>query len=226
MHRTIPVHLALTLSFALTTFALGGCDRGQQPSPTDPEPAPSDSTSSVQDDANGGRSSTGTEQERQRPPARHAKTKPAPASDPFADGFVAAHNQHRASVSPAASPALPSVTWSNELAAQARAWAERCNFNHGKTDLGENLSARTDMADPDVIVAAWAAEGEAYDYKRNRCASGEVCGHYTQVVWRDSTQIGCAVAQCGGDGPFGDQEWFLWVCNYSPAGNWTGKRPY
>jgi pathogenesis-related protein 1 len=227
MHRTLPVHLALTFAFVLTTFALGGCDRGGQPSPTDPEPAPSDSTSSVQDDADAGRNVTGTQQDRQRPPARHAKPQPAPASsDPFSDGFVAAHNQHRASVSPAASPALQSVTWSNELAAQARAWAERCKFDHSKTDLGENLSARTDMADPDVIVAAWAAEGAAYDYKRNRCASGEVCGHYTQVVWRDSTQIGCGMAKCGSGGPFGNTEWFMWVCNYSPAGNWTGQRPY
>jgi pathogenesis-related protein 1 len=220
MPRSLPVHLALTLTLAL----LGGCDRGRQPSPTAPEPAQADSTSSEPDDD--GRSSTGTQQDRRQPPARRADTKPAAATDPFADAFVAAHNQHRANVSPAASPALPPVTWSNELAAQARTWAERCEFNHSKTDLGENLSARTDMADPEAIVAAWAAEGEAFDYKRNRCASGEVCGHYTQVVWRDSTQIGCGMAKCGAGGPFGDTEWFMWVCNYSPAGNWSGQRPY
>jgi pathogenesis-related protein 1 len=219
MPRTLSVHLALPLTIAL----LGGCDRERQPSSVEPEPASSDSGSSAQDR---GRSSTGNQQDRAHPPARHTNTEPAASSDPFAEGFVAAHNLHRADVSPAASPALPPVTWSNELAAQARAWAERCKFDHSDTDLGENLSARTDLADPEVIVAAWAAEGEAFDYKRNRCASGEVCGHYTQVVWRDSTQIGCGVAQCGAGGPFGDQEWFLWVCNYSPAGNWTGKRPY
>lgn len=217
----LAVHLALTLSFAL----LGGCNREHQPSPLAPEPAPSDSTSSVQDDADG-RSSTGTQQDRRRPPARRADPKPAASADPFADGFVAAHNLHRARVSPAAKPPLPSVTWSNELAAQARAWAERCQFDHSNTDLGENLSARTDSADPEVIVAAWAVEGDAFDYKRNRCASGEVCGHYTQVVWRDSTQIGCGMARCDAGGPFGDHEWFMWVCNYSPAGNWSGQRPY
>jgi pathogenesis-related protein 1 len=223
MLRTLTVHLALTSILVL----LGSCDRGQQPGPSEPEPAPSDSGSSVQDDADGGRNATGTQQQdRRRPPARRTDTQPAASSDPFADAFVAAHNQHRAHVSPAANPPLPNVTWSNELAAQARAWAERCEFNHSKTDLGENLSARTDMADPEVIVAAWAAEGENFDYKRNRCASGEVCGHYTQVVWRDSTQIGCGMAQCGAGGPFGDTQWFLWVCNYSPAGNWSGQRPY
>jgi uncharacterized protein YkwD len=225
MSRTPFVPLALTLT---TTLALlGGCDRGGQPSPIEPEPAPSDSGSIAQDDADGGRNSTGTQQQdRRRPPARRTSTQPTSSADPFADAFVAAHNLHRARVSPAANPPLPSVTWSNELAAQARAWAERCEFEHGDTDLGENLSARTDMADPEVIVAAWAAEGEAFDYKRNRCASGEVCGHYTQVVWRDSTQIGCGMAQCGAGGPFGDHAWVMWVCNYSPAGNWSGQRPY
>jgi pathogenesis-related protein 1 len=207
--RSRTAHFASILALAL----LGGCDRDRQVGPIEPEPAPVNSSAPAHADA-------------QRPPARHASTKPSPAADPFAEGFVAAHNLHRARVSPAAKPALPSVTWSNELAAQARAWAERCQFDHSKTDLGENLSARTDMADPEVIVAAWAAEGESFDYARNRCASGEVCGHYTQVVWRDSTQIGCGVAQCGGGGPFGDHEWVMWVCNYSPAGNWSGQRPY
>lgn len=222
MPRTLFVPLALTLSFAL----LGGCNREQQGGPTPPEPAPSDSTSDSTSSAQDGRSSTGTQQDRRRPPARRADSKPTPSADPFAEGFVAAHNQHRASVSPAAKPALPPVTWSNELAANARAWAERCQFDHSQTDLGENLSARTDLADPEVIVAAWAAEREAFDYGRNRCANGEVCGHYTQVVWRDSTQIGCGMAKCGAGGPFGDGEWFMWVCNYSPAGNWSGQRPY
>jgi pathogenesis-related protein 1 len=228
--RSLTAHLALTFSITL----LGSCDRERQPSPIEPEPAvtgPGPSGETTKSDGEG-RSSTGTQQDRRRPPARRPDSKPAPdskpvpAAEPFADAFVAAHNQHRAQVSPAAKPALPPVTWSNELAAQARAWAERCKFDHSKTDLGENLSARTDMADPEVIVAAWAAEGEAFDYAHNRCASGEVCGHYTQVVWRDSTQIGCGMAQCGAGGPFGDQAWIMWVCNYSPAGNWSGQKPY
>jgi len=84
------------------------------------------------------------------------------------------------------------------------------------------------MAAPETIVAAWADEAKDYDYARNRCASGAVCGHYTQVVWRSSTTIGCGVAQCGPGpgGPFGEREWVMWVCNYSPAGNYKGEKPY
>jgi pathogenesis-related protein 1 len=143
-----------------------------------------------------------------------------------ASAFVEAHDHHRAQVSPPASPTLPPVRWSEELAARAQAWADRCEFEHSQTDAGENLAARTQMITPEEIVAGWAAEGEHYDYARNRCAKGEVCGHYTQVVWRDSTQIGCGVAQCPSGGPFGEHEWVFWVCNYSPAGNWQGQKPY
>ncbi|HLT39261.1 MAG TPA: CAP domain-containing protein [Enhygromyxa sp.] len=160
------------------------------------------------------------------PPSTPTSTPPPTSRDPFADAFVDAHNRHRASVSPPADPPLPPVAWSDELAATAQAWARRCEFRHSQTDYGENLGARTDQADPAAMVAEWASEAAHYDHRRDRCASGQVCGHYTQMVWRDSTTIGCGVAQCSGGGPFGGGEWFLWVCNYAPPGNWKGQRPY
>jgi uncharacterized protein YkwD len=153
-------------------------------------------------------------------------SKRAPKRDPLADAFVEAHNRHRAEVSPAADPPLPPVQWSDELAATARAWAKRCEFEHHQGDFGENLGARTDQADPGTMVASWYAEGQNFDYRKNRCKPGEVCGHYTQLVWRNSTSIGCAVERCSNGGPFGGGEWFLYVCDYAPAGNWKGERPY
>ncbi|MEM6522020.1 MAG: CAP domain-containing protein, partial [Cyanobacteria bacterium P01_C01_bin.70] len=45
------------------------------------------------------------------------------------------------------------------------------------------------------VVAAWVAEKADYDYASNSCASGKVCGHYTQIVWRETTAVGCGVAR-------------------------------
>uniref|UniRef100_A0A0D3FY33 SCP domain-containing protein n=1 Tax=Oryza barthii TaxID=65489 RepID=A0A0D3FY33_9ORYZ len=56
----------------------------------------------------------------------------------------------------------------------------------------------------------------------NSCSApeGSSCLHYTQVVWRDSTAIGCARVVCDGDlGVF-------ITCNYSPPGNFVGQSPY
>ena len=36
-------------------------------------------------------------------------------------------------------------------------------------------------------------------------------GHFTQIVWRGTREVGCAVANCSGKA--------LWVCRYLPQGN-------
>jgi pathogenesis-related protein 1 len=66
------------------------------------------------------------------------------------------------------------------------------------------------------VVGAWAGESRNYDYASNKCRG--VCGHYTQIVWAGTREVGCAVATGGGRQ--------VWVCNYDPPGNWIGKRPY
>jgi len=46
---------------------------------------------------------------------------------------------------------------------------------------------------PRAVLNAWAAESRDYDYISNRCSG--VCGHYTQIVWRDTKEVGCAMAR-------------------------------
>lgn len=142
--------------------------------------------------------------------------------------FLDAHNAVRAGVEPAAEPSLPALSWDAELAEIARGWAEGCVFEHSSgsapgAELGENLAFFSGRAStPEQVVTAWAGEAELFDYEGNSCADGEQCGHYTQVVWRDTERVGCGRADCdmlGGDGIF-------WVCNYDPPGNWVGERPY
>lgn len=143
-------------------------------------------------------------------------------------GILTAHNCARKTVEPVANPPIPSLTWSSSLAATAQSWANQCNYQHSQTPgLGENLAATGGFAyAPEALVKAWTSEIANYNYTNNSCP-GVVCGHYTQVVWRNSTQVGCGYKACTTGSPFGGfPNWNYYVCNYNPPGNWIGQWPY
>jgi len=154
------------------------------------------------------------------------------AGSAFAKEMVAAHNQMRAQAKPMPKPALPPMTWSPEAAKVAQAWANTCQFEHNakRGKYGENLAAAAPPGSKKdaQVVYDWASESADYSYASNKCARGKVCGHYTQVVWRDTTRVGCATVICTKNSPFGAQvpKWQLWVCNYTPPGNYVGQKPY
>ncbi len=130
--------------------------------------------------------------------------------------MLVAHNAIRAEVK------VPPLVWSDQLANVAQKWADRLRDQHQfahnpDSTYGENLFDITGAAaTSSVVVKRWASESLNYDYPSNTCKG--ICGHYTQLVWRDSKRLGCAVARGGG------RE--VWVCNYDPPGNWLGQRPY
>jgi pathogenesis-related protein 1 len=141
--------------------------------------------------------------------------------------MVAAHNDVRASVG--GGP----MTWNSALAATAQAWAAACvdneepigliDHNPNRSDghpyyVGENISGSGGAITGPGAVALWASEAADYDYQSNSC--GAVCGHYSQVVWEASVEVGCGVAVCPLE--FGTSV----VCNYGPGGNVDGQRPY
>ena len=147
-------------------------------------------------------------------------------------GMTAAHNRVRAALG------LPGLAWSDDLAALARDWADYlarekgCDFAHhgGDWPYGENLfwasairygDGRREVqpVTAEHVVRSWAAEVEDYDYQANRCRIGRSCGHYTQVVWRDSRRLGCGRSVCADSGQ-------IWVCTYDPPGNFIGRKPY
>ena len=140
----------------------------------------------------------------------------AAAPSSLSRDMLARHNAVRARVG------MPPLAWSDRLAAYAQDWADtllaRNQFVHRPNPAyGENLFEITGAAaSPQQVVDAWAEESRNYDYTSNRCAGK--CGHYTQIVWRDTKRVGCAVARGRGRD--------VWVCNYDPPGNWVGKRPY
>ena len=142
--------------------------------------------------------------------------------------WVTAHNTVRMNAMPAPSPALAPVSWNDAAAMLASDWARRCDFNHRNPNtLGENLFAATSARTPTSVVNSWASESAHYTLSSNSCAPARDCGHYTQIVWRSSVGIGCASQACTTGSPFsGFPNWVLTVCNYAPAGNIVGQRPY
>lgn len=146
-------------------------------------------------------------------------------------GITGTHNRVRARVG------VPPLTWNPALADVAQRWANACvdrepprgmiDHSTGESPafpgpLGENLHATTGpTVDPAGAVEGWAAEVKDYDYASDTCRRGAMCGHYTQVVWRTTREVGCAVSTC----PRLRYRTSL-VCNYFPAGNWEGQRPY
>ena len=135
----------------------------------------------------------------------------------WAGEMVDAHNHVRQRVH------VEKLKWSEGLAKVAQQWADhladRDLFEHSRDSrYGENLFAITGArASARRVVKAWASESRDYDDKSDRCRKG-MCGHYTQIVWGDTKEVGCAVAR--------NKKREVWVCEYSPPGNIIGRRPY
>ncbi|MEP2025583.1 CAP domain-containing protein, partial [Reichenbachiella sp.] len=97
--------------------------------------------------------------------------------------------------------------------------ASNCEFKHSGGEYGENIWAGTEGAfEPTDVVNSWGSEITDYNYESNTCATDKDCGHYTQIVWKNTTQVGCGVATCDGLD--------IWVCQYDPPGNFIGEQPY
>ncbi|RMG67922.1 MAG: hypothetical protein D6722_12455, partial [Bacteroidetes bacterium] len=116
------------------------------------------------------------------------------------------------------------LSWSSGLAAYAQEWADQlaqkgCDFAHRPdSPYGENLwwgsgGATWPAAE---IVDDWASERKAYRGQRISARNYMRFGHYTQMIWARTTEVGCAISHCE-DGAL------IVVCNYDPAGNTLGE---
>jgi pathogenesis-related protein 1 len=119
---------------------------------------------------------------------------------------------------------VPPLMWSPQLATYAQEWAnvlvgERLLRHRQQDQYGENLaSASGKQLSPTTVVRLWGEEDKYYNYSTNTCQRGQMCGHYTQLVWRNTREVGCAMAR--------NSQREVWVCNYDPPGNYVGQRPY
>jgi len=117
------------------------------------------------------------------------------------------------------------LKWSNDLESISQKWANQlastCKVYHhqGELPFGENLFISTVPTTIGHAISAWGNEKKFYNYKQNRCLPGKQCGHYTQIVWKGTTDVGCAKQACSNGSE-------IMVCSYFPAGNVVGARPY
>jgi hypothetical protein len=59
---------------------------------------------------------------------------------------------------------------------------------------------------------------EGLPRRRLTASNWHPASHYTQMIWRDTTALGCGEAIC--------DKTLIVACNYDPPGNYIGRRPY
>jgi uncharacterized protein YkwD len=118
---------------------------------------------------------------------------------------------------------VPALKWSADLAAKAQAWANKCTNAH-EGGGGENLAFffPAGQSNATAFQNSWYCEVQWYDFNNPKLVGGfkkgcdaPVNGHFTQVVWKGTTQLGCGKQTCTMNGQTGT----YWVCKYAPGGN-------
>ncbi|PKI60980.1 hypothetical protein CRG98_018610 [Punica granatum] len=116
------------------------------------------------------------------------------------------------------------LTGASQGAQYARGFAAKraldCKMLHSYGPYGENIFwGEKDVWTPTQVVESWVSEDKYYDKTNNVCAPGQMCGHYTQVAWLDTTKVGCAIVTCLNGGSYA-------ICNYDPPGNYVNESPF
>ncbi|OAA52866.1 CAP domain protein [Cordyceps fumosorosea ARSEF 2679] len=143
-----------------------------------------------------------------KPAPEAPKEKPAPGGD-FKKQILDAQNWYRAQHS------APPLEWDDKLAQNAQAWASKCSENprhQPSQPHGENIAWGTGERQAGFWANLWGNERVKYSFDAPSF-TGET-GHFTQLVWKSTTKVGCAEAKCN----YGTNV----VCEYDPAGNVMG----
>jgi uncharacterized protein YkwD len=136
----------------------------------------------------------------------------------WANSILAVHNSERAAVG------VPPLVWSDSLAASAQTWAEHLLTIHEwvHSGPGENIASFSWYWGPTSPNGGgtpyWVAEKRNWHGGVLTNENWYATGHYTQMVWRNTQEVGCGVANDGGSS--------ILVCHYNPPGNEIGKAPY
>ncbi|KAL3309050.1 hypothetical protein Ciccas_012408 [Cichlidogyrus casuarinus] len=163
--------------------------------------------------------------------------------------FLNRHNQLRGDLVSGKVPGQPKaksmtpMIWDNGLQATAQKKADSCVFSHDTsadrtpagqaTDplygwIGQNLAmlaSSTGRFNSTSAMDMWWNEYKDYTYATKTCAPRKACGHYTQMAWANTKNLGCAKKIC----PINEKismPWMIIVCNYAYGGNFNNEFPY
>ncbi|RLN00077.1 pathogenesis-related protein PRB1-3-like [Panicum miliaceum] len=133
------------------------------------------------------------------------------------DDILKEHNLFRAKEH------VPPLAWNETLAKFSQQYAETlkgpCKPVHSTSPYGENLMFGTGGITWKTTVDEWSDKKKSYHYGSNNCEPGKMCGHYTAVVWKSTTTVGCGRVKCNN----GDT---MIMCSYWPPGNYDGVKPF
>ncbi|XP_050307395.1 cysteine-rich secretory protein 3-like [Anthonomus grandis grandis] len=155
--------------------------------------------------------------------------------------IVMYHNYFRSKVEPKASNMLK-MKWHKGAARAAQKWADKCQFLvhdgvvgrriDGYGSCGQNIFIATTRVPWLFAIETWWLEKNNFKYggKNNMTLTG----HYTQLVWAATHEVGCGLAKCYFRHPEAKETeakarvFYNYVCNYCPIGNRPGKmsHPY
>ena len=162
------------------------------------------------------------------PPGALVPTADAPLDTAAANTILMLHNNARRAVHPYAKT-MPLLRWDPKLANMSQAYVSQCpGFAVspyedrigalGFTYVGQSIAAGpnatyTGAGGASAAVQEMLREREDWSYPQD-CAAGRECTRYTQVIWADTTRVGCGFHTCGDE--------TYWVCSYGEGGNIRG----
>jgi len=139
------------------------------------------------------------------------------------DRLLAAHNRERSEVG------VPALEWDAKLAANATEWANHLSrtgkFEHSpdqpnQEPEGENIwGGSPNYYAPESMIALWVSEKRHFTSgtfpENSRTGHVQDVSHYTQLIWKNTTHVGCGVSDSGAEE--------ILVCRYRTAGNVYGE---
>ncbi|KAJ6109504.1 hypothetical protein N7486_001739 [Penicillium sp. IBT 16267x] len=199
------------------------------PAPVAPEPTEAASTSywstawtsTIEDSAPSSTLATSTS-------TSSASSATASATNAYQQAVLYNHNIHRSNHS------VSSLEWSADLESSAKTLAARCTYEHDTSidggGYGQNIGYGVGASDIGVMITNLMYNDEIeffptpYGESHPSMTKFDKWGHFSQIVWKATTHVGCATVVCDPLGNVDSSDALPFtVCNYTPVGNVGGE---